>query len=58
MIVDCISIALQGDPPNTDVDDAEGSLEDCGDKMTDGEEHNDLITHGQCQSEARRDALI
>lgn len=58
MIVEHVSTMLQADPPDTYVDDAEGSLEDCGDEMTDGDEPDDLMTLGQCQSEARREVLI
>lgn len=58
MIVEHVSTMLQADPPDTNVDDTEGSLEDCGDEMTEGDEPDDLMTLGQCQSEARREALI
>lgn len=46
MIIYHISTALQEDPPDTNVEDAEGSLEDYSGKMTDGDEPNDQMSLG------------
>ncbi|XP_039130949.1 uncharacterized protein LOC120267377 [Dioscorea cayenensis subsp. rotundata] len=47
MIIDRVSTALRGEPPDAEVDDAEESLEESSDEMTDGEEPDDLMTLSQ-----------
>ncbi|XP_039119158.1 uncharacterized protein LOC120255390 [Dioscorea cayenensis subsp. rotundata] len=58
MIVDRVSKALQGDPPDASIDDEGGSLEDDEDVMSDEVEHDNFMTLRQFQAEVRRDAFI